>query len=131
MTSKVVADLAAKAEALARQAEIPSSTVSIRFRVSAHVEFGQQVFVVGSEEALGGWKADKAVCLKWSEGDHWMGSVDVPRVGMIEYKYIVRSLDGSYLRWEECANHRLVLPKHANAHIKVFDEWGGGGTDSK
>lgn len=52
------------------------------------VRFGEHVRVVGSTEQLGRWTADKGPELKWSEGDVWTGTVELPVGEAVEFKFV-------------------------------------------
>lgn len=60
-----------------------SSSISISCRLPvfrSSLQFGQNVFLVGSEAGLlGGWNPDGAVSLQWTEGNVWVGEVKIPR----------------------------------------------------
>lgn len=53
------------------------------------VNFGQEVKLVGSHEALGAWQLDKAVAATWSEGHQWSASVELPAGAQLEFKFVV------------------------------------------
>ena len=69
---------------------------------------------MGNTDKLGRWNGQNGVYLKWSEGDVWKGSVEVPAGGYVEYKLLVKGKHGD-MRWE----------KHHNRVVQLYD----GGAD--
>jgi hypothetical protein len=53
------------------------------------VHFGQQILLVGSSEALGGWELAGALPLTWGEGHVWRATVALPADATFEYKFVV------------------------------------------
>eukprot|EP00803_Ostreobium_quekettii_P003882 evm.model.scf_1233.2 EVM.evm.TU.scf_1233.2 scf_1233:7407-9371(-) len=87
-----------------------------------HVDFGDEVCVVGDAEALGNWDPDKCLAMEWTEGDSWTVKVDLPVKETIEYKYIVKRQSGEEVEWQPGENevHNVGLP---GTDSKVIDEW--------
>ena len=57
----------------------------VQFVVPVRVNFGDCVKVVGNESALGCWDSNRAVPLKWNEGNIWTNKVDLSP-GPYEFK---------------------------------------------
>eukprot|EP00192_Tetraselmis_astigmatica_P019927 CAMPEP_0117673166 /NCGR_PEP_ID=MMETSP0804-20121206/14323_1 /TAXON_ID=1074897 /ORGANISM="Tetraselmis astigmatica, Strain CCMP880" /LENGTH=211 /DNA_ID=CAMNT_0005481877 /DNA_START=61 /DNA_END=696 /DNA_ORIENTATION=- len=93
-------------------------TSKVNFRVTTHVEFGQRVEVTGETEALGGWQDSKP--LSWTEGDVWTLDCDVPP-GPVEYKYVIKTVDGALLGWQPGSNRHIEVPEGTT--ITVSDGW--------
>lgn len=49
-----------------------SADLRVSFRVKYHVHYGERMAILGSSKLLGNWKIDKAVPLKWTNGDVWV-----------------------------------------------------------
>jgi hypothetical protein len=45
--------------------------VKLSFKLPYRVDFGQDICIVGSSDALGNWDPRKGVAMRWSEGDTW------------------------------------------------------------
>ena len=50
---------------------VASADVNVTFRVHHHVEYGERMGILGGHVALGTWRKDKVVPLKWTHGDVW------------------------------------------------------------
>ena len=60
------------------------------------LQFGQEVYIVGSSPELGEWQLSKALKLKWSEGHIWKKRINVTYranmtlpVSKFEFKFVV------------------------------------------
>ncbi|KAI8464188.1 MAG: hypothetical protein J3K34DRAFT_526399 [Monoraphidium minutum] len=105
-----------------------ASSAKVSFNLPRHVEFGQEIAIVGATEALGAWDAAAAVPLNWTDGDIWTTEAEVPFGAEVEYKYIVRSPeDGAVLEWQPCDNLVISIPEAAGAKgpVVIKDEWEG------
>ena len=59
----------------------------IIFEMKYQTQMGQELGVIGSFDQLGNWNQDKALKMKWNEGNIWM--IEVPYNGMdFEFKFI-------------------------------------------
>lgn len=78
--------------------------------------YGNDVFVVGSEPALGSWYPVNGVKLHWTEGNNWTGSIALPAGRSIQYKYVIKTNAGAVFcdetnnRWETNANRFVQTP---------------------
>ena len=50
----------------------------VSFAVPYRCEFGQHIALVGSDEYLGKWDAQRAVAMNWSHGDVWTVDLELP-----------------------------------------------------
>lgn len=80
-----------------------TSTVTATFNEYAPTTAGQDVYVVGSIAALGGWDTSKAVKLSSSGYPLWSGAVSVPVNTSFEFKYLKKDSAGN-VTWESNAN---------------------------
>ncbi|MGW0824643.1 carbohydrate-binding module family 20 domain-containing protein [Streptomyces sp. NPDC002845] len=80
-----------------------TSTVTATFNEYASTTSGQDVYVVGSIAALGGWNTSKAVKLSSTGYPVWSGEVSVPVNTSFEYKYVKKDASGN-VTWESNAN---------------------------
>ena len=58
-------------------ARAASDVVDVRFRIHARVEFGDELVAVGNARALGAWRVDRGLRLRWTDGDVWVGETAV------------------------------------------------------
>ena len=86
------------------------TAVKVQFKVHYETKLGEELYVIGSHQALGGWNQADAVKMTWTEGGHWVAEVDLPAGGVMFYKYVVQTLDQGF-RWQDGANNLLALPE--------------------
>jgi serine/threonine protein kinase len=87
--------------------DIPGFDVRIHFRAI----LGTVVAVMGDCKELGEWKSEQVVKLKWTDGDYWIGRIDVSSVACVEYKYIIWKKD-NLVRWEGGGNRKVDVTCH-------------------
>lgn len=51
--------------------------MKVLFNLKYHCGFGQHLAMVGNQEKLGKWDVSKCVKMEWSEGDVWVGQIDI------------------------------------------------------
>jgi len=80
--------------------------------------WGDRVFVVGNDPALGGWDPHRGVELKTSDDlfPAWAGHIRLPAGGDVEYKFVTIKADGS-VEWEEGPNRTLSVPDSGRATV--------------
>lgn len=79
----------------------------MRLEIHAELEYGQKVGVVGDAEGLGSWNPATPFTLGWTEGDVWVGTVELPAVGEVEYKLVTQYRQG--FEWESFQGGNRVL----------------------
>lgn len=106
-----------------------SGKVPVTFRIKYKCKFGQELCIVGDDEALGAWNMQNAIPLKWSDGNIWVGCVELIERQKVQYKYVVRNGDMSIERWQEGNNVVLEVPdlEHQDGEeacrLEVQDFW--------
>jgi predicted alpha/beta superfamily hydrolase len=65
--------------------------VPVTFSRTEPVSLGTSVFVVGNHPDLGAWDVTRAVKLRWTPGNVWMGDVAIQAGTQLEYKFISRN----------------------------------------
>lgn len=121
--AKIEAEVITRAESTAYEEEHNDAVTTVEFRIQKHVEFGEELRIVGSVRELGEWDArSSSIAMEWGSGDMWSCVVTVKRadVARLEYKYFVRSDEGS-LRWEVGGNHNVL--KTPERHMVQEDFW--------
>mmetsp|Transcript_19714 Transcript_19714/g.78353 ORF Transcript_19714/g.78353 Transcript_19714/m.78353 type:complete len:277 (+) Transcript_19714:203-1033(+) len=81
-------------------------------------KFGENVGIIGSDGALGGWKTDGVVKLNTNESVYpsWSCQVEIQGEGEVEYKYVI--VKGNRIKkWEleGRKNNRTILIERTNA----------------
>lgn len=107
--------------------EDAAAKARVRFQLPKHVEFGEELCVVGEADELGAWDVSRCVSMAWNEGDVWVAEAELPSGGAIEYKYVVRPSGGKKaLAWQPCNNLALKLDESAPLpELTVRDAWEG------
>ncbi len=95
-------------------------TVSASFDATVTTWYGQNVYVVGSLPALGGWNPAGAVALSPAAYPVWKATVNLPAGTSFEYKYIKKDPDGT-VEWESGANRTASTGTSAAAAFN--DTW--------
>ncbi|HKT03993.1 MAG TPA: carbohydrate-binding module family 20 domain-containing protein [Rugosimonospora sp.] len=96
-----------------------STVATVTFSEYATTTYGQNVFVVGSITALGGWNTANAVALSSAAYPTWTGSVTLLSGQYFEYKYIKKNTDGS-VAWESGTNRYYTVGTSA---VTLSDTW--------
>lgn len=77
----------------------------IIFEMKYQTQMGQELGVIGSFDQLGNWNQDKALKMKWNEGNIWM--IEVPYNGMdFEFKFIF-IVNNKVIKWESDENRKF------------------------
>ncbi|GAA1951248.1 carbohydrate-binding module family 20 domain-containing protein [Kitasatospora viridis] len=97
-----------------------AGTVGQAFSVNETTSWGQNVYLVGSVPALGGWNTSQAVPLSSAGYPAWSGTVTLPAGTYVEYKYFVKNADGS-ITWEPGNNHSFTTGASGNGTLN--DSW--------
>ena len=104
----------------------PAATVTATFNEYASTVSGQDVYVVGSIAALGGWDTSKAVKLSSSGYPVWSGAVSVPVNTSFEFKYVKKDAAGN-VTWESNANRSLTT---ATSAVTANNSWNVASADA-
>jgi alpha-amylase len=65
--------------------------VRVHFECNCPTQWGEEIFIVGSHEAIGKWDSNKAIHLTCYDLSRWRASVEFPDdfKNAIEYKYVL------------------------------------------
>ncbi|MEW5305813.1 MAG: hypothetical protein WDW36_008330 [Sanguina aurantia] len=70
------------------------------------------------------WKLSDALDLKWTDGDKWTATIDLPAGSVYEYKYVLIDYHSkTALSWQGGNNSVLALGG-ADGAVEVSDNWG-------
>eukprot|EP00877_Chromochloris_zofingiensis_P005419 jgi/Chrzof1/14879/Cz09g19100.t1 len=119
-----VACVATTEDSTAQAAQL-TKKAKVAFNLPHHVEFGQELCLVGEVEDLGNWSAESCLPLAWHDGDVWTAECELPAGNHIEYKYLIREPDGHVVEWQPCDNLVLELPDDVTDTVVVQDAWEG------
>lgn len=101
-----------------------ASNKSLEFVVEdCHVEFGQELRVVGGDSALGAWDTTKAVPLRWTEGDTWVGTTELAsetEETQVDFKFI-KMCGGELVAWEDGDDRSVAVAD--GRLVKVLCRW--------
>ncbi|WP_431963429.1 carbohydrate-binding module family 20 domain-containing protein [Actinacidiphila sp. bgisy160] len=96
----------------------PASGAS--FSVNATTVWGQNVYVVGNNAALGNWNTGNALPLSSAAYPVWKLDVSMGAGTSFEYKYIKKDGSGN-VTWESGANRTATVP--ASGKVTLSDTW--------
>lgn len=103
--------------------KVKSSYVSVSFQLIYATNFGQSIYIVGNQQALGAHSDDKAVALTYVDQSHWAVNVQLDKKMLAEkglnYYYIIKNEDGSF---EKSASYQLEIPSEY-ASVNITDAW--------
>eukprot|EP00879_Flechtneria_rotunda_P007945 GHRR01008324.1.p1 GENE.GHRR01008324.1~~GHRR01008324.1.p1 ORF type:complete len:360 (+),score=131.26 GHRR01008324.1:192-1271(+) len=95
----------------------------VAFQLPHHVDYGQDMCLVGDTEELGSWDVNQCIPMAWHEGDVWTAKAELPVGVHLEYKYIVRDGDDKHVHeWQPCNNLDI---KANSPELTVRDGWEG------
>ncbi|MFJ5122751.1 carbohydrate-binding module family 20 domain-containing protein [Kitasatospora sp. NPDC088548] len=90
------------------------------FAVNATTGYGQNLYVVGGNAALGGWDTGRALPLSSAAYPVWKLDVALPAGTAFEYKYLRKDVAGA-VTWESGANRAATVP--ASGRVTLNDTW--------
>ena len=91
------------------------------FAVTASLEFGASLIVVGEAAEFGAWDPESGFPLSWSDGDVWVGTAALTSAGSSAFKFVVVSPRGERFTWEEGDDRAL----DARTSVAVTGAFGG------
>jgi len=93
----------------------------VSFAVTASLEFGASLIVVGEAAEFGAWDPESGFPLSWSDGDVWVGTAALTSAGSSAFKFVVVSPRGERFIWEEGDDRAL----DARTSVAVTGAFGG------
>ncbi|MGW4896627.1 carbohydrate-binding module family 20 domain-containing protein [Kitasatospora sp. NPDC004240] len=98
---------------------VPASS-GASFAVNATTSWGQNVYVVGNNAALGSWDPAKALPLSSAAYPVWKLDVAMAAGTAFEYKYLRKDASGA-VTWESGANRTATVP--GSGKVTLGDTW--------
>jgi hypothetical protein len=83
--------------------------MAVTFKLNRKVNFGQELVLVGSTDALGGWELARAPHMTWNDGDVWTATIELPAGTHVEYKFALWDPHNPPV-WENCPNRAFSVP---------------------
>jgi len=96
----------------------------IHFDCFCSTQWGQNLFVAGSCNELGGWDAEKALPLVCFDLNRWRGELVIRNKTNpdIHYKYFIKDSSG-VIHWEQGKNRELKPETSTFEQFSLFDSW--------
>ncbi|MEV6160347.1 carbohydrate-binding module family 20 domain-containing protein [Streptomyces sp. NPDC052052] len=98
-----------------------TGTSGASFGVNATTTWGENIYVVGNQSALGNWNTDSALKLDPAAYPVWKLDVAMPAGTAFEYKYIRKDESGN-VTWESGANRTATVPSSGKVTL-TSDVW--------
>lgn len=118
----------APASAAGAPAVNETCTVPVRFDVNATTYFGENIYVTGSDPALGDFDGSNAPLLSadWYSKARplWLGTVELPAGETIQYQYL-REANCARPHLYETVKRNLTVPACGSPGISTHDAWTG------
>lgn len=80
--------------------------MKVKFNVQYHSNWGQAVYIVGSDHLLGNWDLGQAVPMNYAGSNIWSVEFETDKQNTFEYKYVVGEANGVFV-WEGGNNRNL------------------------
>ncbi len=87
--------------------------MKVTFHLKYDSHWGEELFLMGNIEALGFWKPENALPMRYVDNGYWSVDVVLSDTETVEYKYIIK--ENGQIRWETREN------RHWNGNISVWD----------
>jgi alpha-amylase len=97
-----------------------STGVAVTFNENASTSFGQNVYLVGDNSALGAWNTNLSTALSSAGYPVWSSTVWLPKNTAIQYKYIKKNTDGT-VTWEGSSNR--TANTGTGSTLTLNDSW--------
>lgn len=91
----------------------------VRFNINYHTNYGEEVYICGSDPKLGGLDISKAVKLNYNKGC-WQLEVEILKSGILSYFYLIKEYNMvSRLEWGK--TRKIHIPKSKD--FTINDYW--------
>ncbi|CCL98856.1 uncharacterized protein FIBRA_00862 [Fibroporia radiculosa] len=96
-----------------------TSGVAVTFEVDYDTEYGENVYITGSVNALENWSATNALIMSAADYPTWSITVYLPPSTTIQYKYLTQY--NGEVTWEDDPNNEITTP--ASGSMTQVDSW--------
>lgn len=93
--------------------------MKVTFRINYHTQWGEQLFLSGSEVSLGNWDERKAFPMYYNGEGEWEAVINISEGLSFEYKYFIQK-DKNWISWEG-GNNRIF--SETSDEIEIRDNW--------
>lgn len=97
-----------------------AAQVPLTIEVKKKVQFGEVIHAIGNDKALGAWDISKSVTLKWTEGDKWTGTLQIPVGQQVKFKLVKVGAGAS--DWES-GNDRELTALGPEYGLRALCSW--------
>ena len=73
-----------------------------KFKLKYESHWGEELYLTGNMDALGSWKPEKALAMRYVDNGYWSVAVELDESETVEYKYIIK--ENGQIRWESRGN---------------------------
>ncbi|KAH9936549.1 glucoamylase [Fomitopsis serialis] len=94
-------------------------TVAVTFTVDYDTEYGENLYITGSVDALENWSTRDALIMSAADYPTWSITVNLPANTTIQYKYI--AIFNGDVTWEDDPNNEITTP--ASGSATQADSW--------
>ena len=82
----------------------------IIFSIIYNTVFGEEIAVSGSSDILGNWDKNKLLFLNWSQGNKWVGEIDLNEDDLEDFEFkFVLCLNKRIIGWEPGENNNVYF----------------------
>jgi 4-alpha-glucanotransferase len=93
--------------------------MKITFRINYVTEWGQGIWISGSDESLGNWNPENAFPMTYIGNGEWEASLQFQSPSVFEYKYFIKK-NINTITWEGGRNRKFEAIKFSTAEIRDF-----------
>jgi 4-alpha-glucanotransferase len=93
--------------------------MKITFRINYMTEWGQGIWITGSDEALGNWNSKNAFPMTYIGNGEWEAVLQTKLPSSFDYKYIIKRNDNT-ISWEGGKNRLFNAPDFEVVGIRDF-----------
>ncbi len=100
----------------------------VQFYIRFYTKPGENLFITGNAEALGGNNPATPILLTYLNNQFWYGSFDIDSslIAHIRYSYIFQTADGEFVQ-DGCKDRVIDISKTGLEEIEVIDTWNNPG----
>ena len=98
--------------------------MKIKFQIDYRTQWGQEIYALGSIEALGSFQEEKALKLAAGPGEQWEGEIQLAKVPKeIKYSYFLKDLNSGMIFHEFGEKRSLSLVGIGGKFLRIRDFW--------
>jgi 4-alpha-glucanotransferase len=94
--------------------------MDISFKINYHTQWGEELWICGSVDALGNWDTEKALPMSYIANGEWESSTIIKKAKQFEYKYFLKTQNNSIV-WE--GRNNRVFNSFNQKNVVIRDFW--------